>query len=48
MLLNTRKTAEKWFQDNNVPLIEWPTQTLDLNAIETLWAVVKKNVFDKQ
>lgn len=42
----TGKEVKKWFQGNNVPLIEWPAQSPDLNHIEILWLDVNKNVSD--
>ncbi len=43
-LKHTAKIIKKWFQDNIVTLLEWLTQSADLNPIENLWAELKKRV----
>lgn len=39
---HTSKRALKWFQDNNIPLLEWVSSSPDLSPIETLWHKMKK------
>ena len=41
---NTSKVVEKWLKDNQVKVLEWASQSLDLNPIENLWAELKKCV----
>lgn len=31
------KITKKWFNDNNINLLNWPAQSLDLKPIESLW-----------
>ena len=41
---HTSGKAQKWKENNHISRISWPSQSLDLNPMENVWAVLKANI----
>ncbi len=45
---HTAKSTFKWFADHDITVLDWLTNSPDLNPIENLWGIVKRKMRNKR
>jgi transposase len=43
--IHSARKVKEWFEDNGIPVMEWPPYSPDLNPIENAWSKIKDTIY---
>ena len=43
--IHTARLVQQWFREENIQVLEWPSNSPDLNIIENLWGWLSRNIY---